>query len=118
MLGVDPRLATAVATAESSGNPNAKNASGATGLFQLMPDTAKALGVNPNNPMENIAGGVMYLRQMLAQFGGNVVYALAAYNYGPGNVQKWIARGANFADLPAETRAYISKILNSMGSAQ
>lgn len=116
MVGIDPHLTVAVAMAESSGNPNAHNASGATGLFQLEPATAKSLGVDPNNPLENIAGGVMYLRNMLQKYGGNVLYALAAYNWGPGNVDDWISHGANPNALPSETRAYVSRIMSLMGT--
>lgn len=87
--GVDPFLALSLVQQESGFNPNAKSSSGAIGLFQLMPNTAKGLKVNPNNVDQNIKGGVTYLRQQLKTYGGNVDTALAAYNAGPVAVQAY-----------------------------
>jgi soluble lytic murein transglycosylase-like protein len=113
--GVPPSLALAVAQAESNLNPNAVSYAGAQGIFQLMPGTAAMLGVmNPYDPQQNINGGVRYLAQLLAQF-GDPYQAVAAYNWGPGNVSNAISEwGSNwFAYAPAETQAYVTKILGS-----
>ncbi len=105
------RLAEALIQAESQGNPVAVSKKGAFGLTQLLPGTASDLGVNSNNPLENVAGGIAYLGQQLAKF-GNLSTALAAYNFGPGNVEKSQSTGAA---LPAETTRYIKQILSAAG---
>lgn len=85
--GVDPQLALEVAIEESSLNPNASGSSGEIGLFQLMPATAAALGVDPTNMAANIQGGCMLLAQLLSVFQGDIPSVLAAYNAGHGYVQ-------------------------------
>jgi hypothetical protein len=94
---------------ESRGNPTAGSPKGARGLMQLMPGTAKELGVeDPTNPAQNVKGGVKYFDQMLRKY-GNVKDALVAYNWGPGNADKWIKGGRSGA-LPQETQKYINNI--------
>lgn len=105
--GVNPALALAQAQAESGFNQNAVSPAGAIGVFQLMPSTAAGLGVDPTDLTQNIQGGVQYLSQLLNQFGGDTTLALAAYNAGPGNVQKY----GGVPPFP-ETQNYISKIFS------
>jgi hypothetical protein len=119
---VDPDMFKSVIAAESRGNPNAVSPKGARGLAQLMPGTARdpgygVEGVKDDSPKENVRVGKDYLNALLKKY-GNMDYALAAYNWGPGNTDKWIARGAKPEELPAETRAYIPKVKAGMAQME
>jgi soluble lytic murein transglycosylase-like protein len=103
---VDPALLRGLIRQESNFNPNAGSPAGARGLTQLMPGTASALGVDPSVPAQAIEGGAKYLRQQLDKFGNDPAKALAAYNAGPGAVQR-------YGGVPpyAETQNYVRKVL-------
>lgn len=116
--GVDANLAIQVATAESGLNPNVPDSSaGAIGVFQLEPATAAQLGVNPRDLTQNIAGGIRYLGGLVSQFGDSIPAALAAYNWGPGNLANAMSRWGSdwISHLPAETTAYVAKIIRNLG---
>lgn len=89
-LGIPVPLATQLIDQESRWDPKAVSPKGARGLMQLMPETAKSLGVDPDDPVQNIRGGLRYFRQQLDTFGGDVRLALAAYNAGPGALRRRI----------------------------
>lgn len=104
---IDPHLVAALVQQESNFNANAMSVDSAMGLTQMIPGTAEMLGVtDPTNPRQALEGGVRYLKMLLRKFNGNVEFALAGYNAGPGNVQK-------YGGIPpfAETRDYVRRII-------
>lgn len=105
---LSPALVKAIIRAESNGNRFAVSRKGAKGMMQLMPFTSKRLHVSdPFDPVENIEGGVKYIKELLDTFRGNVVHAVAAYNAGPAAVQKY----GGIPPYP-ETRIYVKRVLN------
>ena len=104
-MGVDPAIALSIARTESGFRHEARSSHGAVGVFQLMPSTARRMGLNPYSLNDNIKGGIMYYKKMYKMF-GSVELALAAYNAGPGNVQK-------YKSIPpfTETRNFVNKIM-------
>lgn len=108
---IPPELALAVAQQESNFNPAAKSPKGAVGLFQLMPDTAAELGVTDiADPVQNITGGIKYLRQLSDRYQGDVTKVLHAYNGGMGRVDA--------GTIPAESQAYAANILANLSQQQ
>lgn len=109
---VSPALLAALVWQESRWNAQAVSRKGAIGLAQLMPATARDLGVNPMDPVANLNGGARYLRELLDQFDGNVEKALAAYNAGAARV-----RSAGGVPAIAETRNYVTSIVRRISSS-
>ena len=102
-------LVDTVARRESAYHAGAVSKAGAIGLMQLMPATARSLGVDPRDPAANMDGGALYLRRQLTRFGGRIDLALAAYNAGPGAVER-------YGGIPPyrETRAYVAATLDRL----
>ena len=101
-----PELIHSIVAAESAYNPVAVSHAGAQGLMQLMPETAEDLGVKDSfDPAQNLLGGSQYLKQLLDKYSGDLDHALAAYNWGQGNVDRH-----GIENLPRETRSYVAKV--------
>jgi len=121
--GIDPNLIKAVIHTESSYNANAVSSAGAKGLMQLMDSTARSMGVtNSFDPIENIEGGTRYLSSLLSRYDGNEAVALAAYNAGPGRIDR-LGISTNeqlyrlYGGLPSETQRYVMKVMSAKQSA-
>lgn len=115
--GLPPELIMGIITRESAGINYRRSSANAQGLMQLIPGTAQdmanRLGIenyNINDPAFNIRAGSEYIKIQLQKYNGNLDYALAAYNWGPGNVDKWIRNGADVNRLPKETQKYIPEV--------
>lgn len=104
--GVDEKLVRSVISVESAWRHDAVSPKGAMGLMQLMPGTARMLGVDPKDPAQNVEGGVKYLSQLSEKYGGDLEKTLAAYNAGPGRVD-------SYGGIPPfkETEAYVRRVL-------
>lgn len=100
---VPPELALSIAEHESNFDPSAKSSAGAIGIMQLMPATAQSLGVDPDDPVQNITGGIKLLAELRKQYGGDVQKMLQAYNAGPSAVDSGV--------IPAETQAYTANVM-------
>jgi soluble lytic murein transglycosylase-like protein len=110
--GVPPGLIHAIVMAESAGNPSAISVAGAQGLMQLMPGTSATCGIaNPFDPTQNVQCGTGYLHSLLHRYHNNVTLAVAAYNAGPGAVDRY----HGIPPYP-ETRAYVVRVLNAYHS--
>lgn len=110
---IDPERFVRQIRQESGFNPRAISPAGAIGIAQFMPATAASMGVNPYDPVSSLNGAARLMKQLSRQFGGDYAKALAAYNAGPGTVQRAVRLGGKNwkAYLPAETRHYIAVIM-------
>lgn len=108
--GLNPDLLARQLYQENQFKPTGVSPAGARGIAQFMPGTAQQYGVNPDVPEQAIPGAAKYMADLSKKYNGNTQLALAAYNWGPGNVDKWIASGANPNAVPAETQNYVKSI--------
>ncbi len=112
-VNLAPELIHSVVSAESAYDPAAVSQVGAQGLMQLMPETADELGVQDSfDPMQNLLGGSRYLKQLMVKYAGDLDSALAAYNWGQGNVDR-----KGLEQMPQETRNYLAKVKSNLTGA-
>lgn len=112
-VSLAPELIHSVVSAESAYNPTAVSHAGAQGLMQLMPETAQELGVQDSfDPLQNLLGGSKYLKQLLEKYDGDLDCALAAYNWGQGNVDR-----KGLEQMPQETRDYLARVKDNLARA-
>lgn len=112
-VSLAPELIHSVVSAESDYNPTAVSHAGAQGLMQLMPETAQELGVQDSfDPLQNLLGGSKYLKQLLEKYDGDLDSALAAYNWGQGNVDR-----KGLEQMPQETRDYLARVKSNLTEA-
>lgn len=109
---IPPQLLAAQIKQESGFNPNAVSPAGAQGISQFMPGTAAEMGINPLDPNQAIPAGARYLRQQIDKFGGSIPHGLAAYNGGPGRLER---AGGDISRMPAETRQYVQNVQQMAG---
>lgn len=105
-MGVDPAITLSIAKTESGFKHELRSSRGAVGVFQLMPSTARRMGLNPYSLDDNIKGGIMYYKSMYKMF-GSMELAIAAYNAGPGNVKRY-----NAVPPFSETKRFVAKIMS------
>jgi soluble lytic murein transglycosylase-like protein len=108
--GVSPDVLTQQLKQESGFNTNSTSSAGARGIAQFMPGTAARYGVDVTDPRSSILGQAHYMSDLSKKFNGNTGLALAGYNWGEGNVQKWLSGSRNMNSIPKETRDYVLKI--------
>lgn len=129
LIAKQPPIIQAIIDTESSGNPNARSEVGAVGLMQLMPGTARDLGVDPLDPVKNIEGGTRYYNQMRKKF-PDMKTAIASYNWGPGNMTKAVAKVEakglkptwqnikKYNSVPTETKEYVNRVITKLNQLE
>jgi len=116
-VGKNPGILRAIYAIESANGTQLKSPAGAEGPFQFMPDTAREIGVkNTMDFDQSAAGAAKYMDQLINRYKGNVEHALMAYNWGPGNVDRWIRNGQKIGFIPQQTKAYVAKAKSYIGT--
>lgn len=116
-VGKNPGILRAIYAIESGNGKYLKSPAGAEGPFGIMPDTARELGIKDTMDFDqSAAGAAKYMDQLINRYKGNVEHALMAYNWGPGNVDRWIRNGQKIGFIPQETKAYVAKAKSYIGT--